>query len=101
MVSLLPAVKKAEQPQTAKKDGLTRPTRLSTGWVVVDGQKVDRRAPPHVVTCGGGLATGHIGGPCSHGRPEKKGRRVPITLVRGETETALAAGQMDQTAADG
>ena len=68
--------------------------------MVVVGQKVDRRAPPHVVTCGGGLAVGHAGEPCSHGQPEK-GRRVPHTLVRGETETELAAGQMDQAAADG
>ena len=66
-----------------------------------DGQKADRRAPPHVVTCGGDLAAGHVGGPCSHGRPEKKGRRVPHTLVRGETEMDLAGGQIDQAAADG
>ena len=61
---------------------------------------MDRRAAPHVVTCGGGLAVGHAGGLCSHGQP-KKGRRVPHTLVWGETETELAAGQMDQAAADG
>ena len=79
----------AEQPWTAEEDGLPCPMSSSRGWVVADGQKVDRRAPPHVVTCGGGLATGHTGGPCSHGQPEKKGRHVPCTLVREETETEL------------
>ena len=48
-----------------QRNGLLRPARSSTGWMVADGQKIDRRAPLHVVTCGGGLATGHAGGPDS------------------------------------
>ena len=48
LVSLSPA--KAKRLRVAKEDRLPRPTRSSTGSKVVDGQKVDRRAPPTPLT---------------------------------------------------
>ena len=59
---LVAAKKGGRATAGCQRNGLTRPALSSTGWMVADGRKIDRRAPLHVVTCGGGLVTGHAGG---------------------------------------